>query len=146
MKTFEATPKRSMPQAAGIYYMQKRNNAARDTSPVDDPTSLAWGTIVFSANPQSTHTVTLGGTIVTFGAGHNVAIGATLVITLANLATFLNASADANVVKCTYAATDTVLSIVRKVPNDATFTLAASNATRSAATLQLVKIRNRSAL
>ncbi len=146
MKPFETFKKRGSAQSAGLYYASKRNYAARDTTAVDDLTSLAWGTITFASNPGSSDTITLGGTAVTFGPGHNVAIGATLAITLASLATFLNASANVNLVKSTYTVTDTVLQIKYKLPGIETFTLAASVATRSAATLQLVQIKKRAAL
>src|SRR5678815_4854871 len=101
MRNFESTSKRGLAQNAGLYYAGQRNSEARDAAATDDLTSLAWGTITFSANPGSSDTITLGGTAVTFGPGHNVAIGATLAITLTSLAAYLNASADANISKST---------------------------------------------
>lgn len=142
MVDFRTQPfgKRSGPQQAALYYAEKRRRAAIDAGLVDDLASKAWGTITFSVNPGSSDTITLGGTAVTFGPGHNVAIGATLADTLASLVTFLNASADTNISKCTYRVSGNALGIEYDVPGVATFTLAASAATRSAATLLLKKI------
>lgn len=111
------------------------------TSLVSDPTSLATGLITFPGNPAGSSTITLGGTVVTFGT--NVAIGANLGVTLASLLAFLNGSADANISKCTYSVVGTALTVRAKTPNNTTFTLAASAATVSGATLQLAKIRKR---
>jgi hypothetical protein len=143
---FETFAKRTGPQNAALFYASKRNYAARDATAVTDPTSLARGSISFSGQPGNSDTVTLGGTVVTFGSGHNVAIGATLAATLVTLAAFLNASADVNISKCTYTVTDAALQIAYKTPGVATFTLAASAATRSAATLALGTIHARVAL
>ncbi len=120
-------------QAAASYYARKRNRAAQLADPVVDVTSRATGFVTFSTN--AAQTVTLGGTVVTFGT--SFALGATLPLTLANLLVYLNASADTNIVKCTYAIEGSALTITYKTPNVATFTLAASAGTRSAATLAL---------
>jgi hypothetical protein len=127
---------------AALYHARVKNQ--RDTTLVDDPTSLSWGYINFAANPLTSATITLGGTAVTFGT--DVTIGASLAQTLGSLLAFLNASADANIGKCTYAVIGSVLAIRSKTPNNTTFTLAASAATVSHATLQLAKITKRVAL
>lgn len=111
------------------------------TTLVSDPVSLATGFITFPGNPASSSTITLGGTVVTFGT--NVAIGASLGATVVNLLAFLNASADANISKCIYSMVGPTLTVKSKTPNNTTFTLAASAATVSNATLQLSKIRRR---
>ncbi|RFB80394.1 hypothetical protein [Methylovirgula sp. 4M-Z18] len=89
----------------------------------------ATGAINFVTNPVVGNTITLDGTVVTFGtAANDVVPGATLAATLANLAAFCNASADANISLCTYAATATALTITDKtlgVGGNA-FTLAAN--------------------
>jgi hypothetical protein len=140
---FETFARKNGPQNAGIFYMQKRSSAARDSTPVADKTALATGSITFAGQPGNSDTITLGGTAVTFGSGHNVAIGANLAATLVTLAAFCNASADTNISKSTYTATDTVLQVKYKTPGIATFTLAASAATRSGPTLALPTITAR---
>lgn len=126
---------------AALYNARKHGD---DTTQVDDLASLAWGSIVFAANPANASTITLGGTVVTFGS--NVTIGADTAATLVNLLTFLRASANANIIKCTYAVTGSTLAVRSKTPGVATFTLAASVATVSHATLQLIKISKRAPL
>lgn len=68
----------------------------------------ASGSIAFTGMPVDGNTVTIQGTAVTFKAttpgALQVQIGNTLGDTLVNLATFLNASADANLVLMKYAA------------------------------------------
>ena len=123
-------------QQAGSYYARKRNRMAVLT---DDPTQSAWGTITFSAN--NAQTVTLGGTVVTFGT--SFALGDNLAATLQNLLIYLEASLDANIVKATYGVTATALTVRAKRINDITFTLAASAGTVSHATLQLMQTRQR---
>lgn len=133
-------------QAAASYYARRRNRSARATVAADDKASHAYGTIHFSANPlPSPHeTITLGGTVVTFGT--DVDIGVDLTHTLVNLLAFLQASADANISKCTYQNNNPDLFVQAKDAGVATFTLAASNAMRSGATLKLMKINSRVAL
>jgi hypothetical protein len=146
MATFipgKVTPrKRRAALQAALY--RARTKSHGDIALVDDPTSLAWGSITFPINPSSGDTITLGGTVVTFGT--DVTIGAGLSITLASLLVFLNASANANIIKCTYSVGSASLSVREKLPNTTTFTLAASAGTVSHATLQLVKIDKRAAL
>jgi hypothetical protein len=103
----------------------------------------AFGSITFAVNPSAAATITIGGTAVTFvtslTTGNQILIGATLAATLANAVTFLNQSADVNLSKATYSVNQasTALQIVYKTPGAAgnTFTLAASVATPSGATL-----------
>jgi hypothetical protein len=68
--------------------------------------SAAVGSATFSGQPAANDTLTIAGTAITFVAsgatGNQVNIGGTLAITLSNLMTFLNASADVNLVKATY--------------------------------------------
>lgn len=135
---------RALRLQGALYQARKRNHAAHKAVAVNDLTQAAWGTIVFAANPLSNATITIGGTVVTFGT--NVTIGANLAATLANLLTFLQASANVNLVKATYAITDTALHVRAKTLGAATLTLAASVATVSAATVQFIKTRQRKKL
>ncbi len=63
--------------------------------------------VYFTKNPAVNETITLNGTVVTFVAGvavgNQVQIAGTMNTTVTNLAAFLNASADAQISKCTYA-------------------------------------------
>lgn len=127
---------------AALYFVRKDNRT--DASLVNDKAAKASGSIIFSVKPANNDTITLGGTVVTFGS--DVTIGATLAITMASLLTFVKASVNANIIKCTYTGSATALGILSKTINDQTFTLAASAATVSHATLQLPQIRQRSAL
>jgi hypothetical protein len=103
----------------------------------------AFGSLTFALNPSGAATITIGGTVVTFVSalttGNQILIGANLAATLANAVTFLNQSADVNLSKATYSVNQagTALQIVYKTPGTAgnTFTLAASVATPSGATL-----------
>lgn len=101
----------------------------------------ASGSILFGANPSDNDTITLNGTVWTFVAaspsGPETLIGATLADTLATLVTNLNASADAEVAKVTYTENDTSLLLSFDTAGIAgnTYTLAASDATVSGATL-----------
>jgi hypothetical protein len=136
------TKRRRAAMHAALYLARKDNRT--DTSLTNDKTAKASGSIIFSANPANSSTITLGGTVITFGS--TVAIGATLAITMASLLAFLNASANVNIVKCTYTGSATAIGIKSKTVNDQTFTLAASAATVSHATLQLPQIRQRASL
>ena len=66
----------------------------------------ANGSIVWSVNMLAGESIVLGGTTVTFvtgtATGNQVQILGTLAATLNSLVTFLNASADSNISKCTY--------------------------------------------
>lgn len=105
------------------------------------PATRATGSIVFAANPSADQTITLNGTAWTFKASGatdaQTNIGASLSATLATLVTNLNASADAQVTKCTYWADATTLyiSFDTRGTTGNTFTLAASHATPSDSTL-----------
>ncbi|WP_316979965.1 phage tail tube protein [Shumkonia mesophila] len=111
-------------------------------APVSTPVK-AKGTIAFSALPDPDDTITLNGTVWTFvaaaPAGSETLIQATVIQTIDQLVIDLNASADAEVAKCTYSrVTGTEeLTVERDTAGVAgnTFTLAASAATVSAATL-----------
>lgn len=108
---------------------------------LEAPTAV--GSIVFALNPVNNSTITLNGTAITFVAGaavgSQVHIEATLAETLASLEDFLNASADAQLVKFEYSisADDTTLLLkaaAAGVSGNA-LTIAASVATPSGATL-----------
>lgn len=77
-------------------------------APVSTAGIPASGNIVWSAQPANSSTVTVNGTIITFTTGtptgNQVKIGATLAETIANLAVFLNRSADANLTPASYRA------------------------------------------
>ena len=101
----------------------------------------ATGNILFGGQPANNDTVTINGTVVTFKTagpvGPQVLIGASLSATIVNLTNFLNASADANIVQGIYTSSPTRLYVEAKTagaPGN-TFTLAASVATPSGATL-----------
>ena len=98
----------SSAQRAALY-VRKKNRAA---VPVIDVTALPTGSIPFSANPSSSNTITIGGTVITFGT--TVAIGASLAITLASLLAFLQASLNVNLVKNTYAISGNSLVVTGK--------------------------------
>jgi hypothetical protein len=103
----------------------------------------ATGSVLFTANPLTTTTITIGGTSVEFitsgATGSEINIGATLPATLAQLALFLNASSDTNIKKCYYSVSGTTLNVTYKTPGTSgnSFTLATTvaGATVSAATL-----------
>jgi hypothetical protein len=126
---------------AALNHARNKNQNVVTTA---DLSAMAYGTISFAANPANSSTITLGGTVVTFGT--DVAIGANLAATLATLLTFLKASANANIVKSAYDINGSLLTIRYKTAGVATFTLAASAATRSGPTLTLPNIRKRKAL
>jgi hypothetical protein len=105
--------------------------------------ALATGSVTLTSNPATGTTIVLNGTTVTFvtsgATGNQVNIGANLAATLTALATFLSASADAQIAKCTYSVTTTVLSITDKTGgaggNSFTLVTTVSGATLSGATL-----------
>lgn len=112
-----------------------------------DPVSAdvpAEGSIVFDALPQENDTITINGTVFTFvsgtAAGDEIEIQGTIIQTIDEAVTVLNNSTDNNVDVATYSrATGTeILSIIHDTAGAAgnAFTLAASNATVSAGTLQ----------
>ncbi len=73
----------------------------------DSGNAKAVNYVQFTKNPTANETITLNGTVVTFVAGvavgNQVQIAGTMNTTVTNLAAFLNASADAQISKCTYA-------------------------------------------
>lgn len=103
----------------------------------------AQGYFLFTANPANLDTITLNGTAVTFVAagavGNQVNIGADLAETLDDLLTFLEASADAQLVKFTYELAGAQLNLqavaTGAAGNALTLAEASANITRSAATL-----------
>lgn len=116
------------------------------TGVVLDAGVKAAGTITFASQPSNNSTITLNGTVVTFvtsgAVGNQVNIGVDLAATLVALKAFLDASTDAQIIKCTYAVSATVLTITYATAGTAgnSFTLAAgtvpaSNGTVSGATL-----------
>jgi hypothetical protein len=126
-------------QQAGTYYARKRN---RSTSLVTDVVSRAQGNVSFSAN--SAQTVTIGGTVVTFGT--SFALGADLTATLAALLAYLVASSDTNLLKATYQVIGSALVVRCKVPGAGHLTLAASAGAVSNGSFTLPQIRKRAAL
>lgn len=85
---------------------------------------IASGTATFAANPVATDTLSIAGSTITFVAsgatGLQVNIGSSLAITLSNLLTFLQASTDVNLVKCTYSLFSSVLNIYASTANAGT--------------------------
>jgi hypothetical protein len=93
-----------------IGYMCIRVSDGTDTAAstvIQSGAAFASGSAAFSINPTATDTLTLNGTVVTFvasgAAGTQVNIGNNLASTLQNLITMLQASADTQLVKFTYA-------------------------------------------
>jgi hypothetical protein len=125
-------------QASGLYYARKRNRAA---VLAPELSAQASGSITFAVNPSNAATITIGGTVVTFGFG--VTIGAGRAATLVNLLAFLRASNDTNLVKATYGVTGNVLAVRAKARGVETLTLAASAATVSHGTVKLPQIKQR---
>lgn len=101
----------------------------------------ATGTVTFSVNPTAGDTVTLNGTVFTFVAsgatGNQVNIGVDLATTLTSAAVVYNASVVAGVALATYTENGTVVTVTYDTYAAAgnTYTLAASAATASGATL-----------
>ncbi len=103
----------------------------------------ATGSITFTTNPTASSAVTIGGTAVTFVAsnptGNQVLIGASTAATLANLLTFLQLSADTNLVKFTYGLASLVLNVTARYGgvqgNALTIATTVAGATVSGATL-----------
>jgi len=103
----------------------------------------ASGSIAFATNPSSGSTITLNGAVWTFVSGtptgNETEIQATVTQTVDQLVSDLNASADAEVAKCTYSrptSTQTlVIAFDTAGPTGNSFTIAASAATVSAPTL-----------
>jgi hypothetical protein len=103
----------------------------------------ATGLIAFAANPSAGDTITLNGTLWTFvsgtPSGNETEIQGTAVQTLDQLVVDLNASGDAEVAKCTYSRPTSTQTLAIEFdtagPTGNSFTLAASAATVSAATL-----------
>lgn len=126
------------PQAAGAYFARRRNRAARNTVLVDDNAAPAWGTINFSANPSNGHTITINGTVITFGT--TFAIGADLAATLAAALSYIEANAISGVF---VSLSGNGILVQSTTPGDDSITLAASNATVSDATLKKQQINAR---
>jgi hypothetical protein len=109
---------------------------------LDGIATRATGSITFGANPSAGQTITINGTVFTFVAagatGNQINIGATLILTLVQMTTVLNASVVAGVALATYS-DDGATKLWAKYDNGGSngnaFTLAASNATVSTANL-----------
>lgn len=104
----------------------------------------AIGNITFTGQPTTGQTLTIGGTAVTFvtsgPTGLQVAIGGTQALSVAALLTFLQASADPNLAKCSYTAqgaNEILISSVLdgQVGNAITLATTITNTTVSGATL-----------
>lgn len=84
------------------------------------PSVAAFGTLAFTTNPAANTTATFGTTVVTFVAanptGNQVLIGASLAATLANLLTFLQASADASIAQSSYTLSGSTLQATANIP------------------------------
>ena len=110
--------------------------------PVTTPVN-ASGSISFAANPSPGDTITLNSTVWTFvsgtPSGDETEIQATVTQTLDQLVSDLNASADAEIAKCTYSrptSTQTLVIVFDTAgPTGNSFTLAASAASVSGPTL-----------
>lgn len=122
--------------AAGSYYARKRNRT--ETAIVDDTFSPAWGTIAFATNPSNTHTITINGTVITFGT--TVTVGPDLPTTLASVLAYL---ATHPIAGATVSRSGNGLLIQSAAPADTSVTLAASNATVSSGNLQKQKVNAR---
>lgn len=104
---------------------------------------FATGNVSFTVNPTAGSTMTLGGSTVTFVAsgatGLQVNIGATLAATMTALLSFLQASADVNLVKFTYSLSGTTLNLTAATAgtggNALTVATNVGGATASGATL-----------
>lgn len=104
----------------------------------------AIGRITFNTLPVAGNTITINGTVFTFhesaSAGTNIEIKGTPALTVAEIVTVLNGSADTDVDDATYAQVEgqAILTITHDTTGPAgnAFTLAASHAAVSAATLQ----------
>lgn len=134
------------PQAqAGYYWARKKNRLS--TALVDDLAAPAWGTLIFSGNPSNSHTVTINGTLLTFvtgtPVGAQIQIAATLDLTLAAVIVYTDANPISGV---DVSFTGNGLLVESATPGDASPTLAASNATRSGATLTRRQANKRVAL
>jgi hypothetical protein len=74
-------------------------------------TGFATGTITFTTNPANNDTITIAGVLITLvtgtPSGSQVKIGASLVATIANIVTFINAGGSANGLQATVTATAT---------------------------------------
>lgn len=109
---------------------------------IDGISTRSKAEITFAANPSAGQTITINGTAFTFVAagatGNQINIAATLILTLANMTTVLNASVVAGVTLATYSddgATKLLIKYDDGGSEGNAFTLSASNATVSSANL-----------
>lgn len=123
-------------QAAGAYFARKRNRVS--TALVDDAFAPAWGTITFASNPSNAQTVTINGTVITFGS--TVTVGADLAATLAAILAHIAAHPISGV---SVTGSGDGLLIQSTAAADTSITLAASNASVSHATLQKQQVNAR---
>lgn len=111
--------------------------------PVTSPVA-ATGRITFPANPAVGQTITINGTVFTFddeaSTGSYIEVKGSAILTVAEIVSVLNASANANVDDATYSQSpgEAILIVTHDTAGPAgnSFTLAASHAKVSAATLQ----------
>lgn len=124
--------------AAGAYWARKRNRA--QTHVVDSDQAPAWGTIIFDESPLPSNgqDIHINGTALTFGT--EVAVGATLAETLANIMTYLDAHPISGV---RVSVNGNGLLIQSASPADTSIVIAASDATVSNSHLQKQQIRAR---
>lgn len=81
--------------------------------------TLANGWIAFASNPLNGQTITIGSTEIAFieagpAVGNQIVIAGNLPATLTSLLSFLSASLDADIVKCTYKIVSTTLNVEYK--------------------------------
>jgi len=136
-------------QQAMMYYSRKTNRS--NVAVVNSTVAPAWGTILFPGNPNPGDNITIAGTVITFvlpspaPSGAQVAIAATLALTMANVLAYLalNPIATANVTVTGGSAGAGGLLVQSVAPADTSVTLAASAATVSSANLVPNKVRKR---
>lgn len=134
---------RVLERGLGMLRVNAATNASRSGATLTGGAAAikATGSILFGANPSAGHTIDLNGVsweFVASGAtGNQTNIAGTLALTLAQLVIDLNGSADTDIDDATYSEDDTSLLIEHDTAGTGgnAFTLAASNATVSAATL-----------
>jgi hypothetical protein len=135
-------PRISTPQQAGAYYARKRNRAAQETALVDDQTAPAWGTITFvpSPLPGNGDTITIHGTVITFGT----TVGLSGLVTLAEvLDAVVNYITTHPISGVSVSLSGNGLLVQSTAPADTSIAIAASAATASGSHLTKQQIRVR---
>lgn len=121
-------------QAAGRYYARKNNRLN---------SAYLVASALFAANPSNADTITIGGVVFTFGAGH-VAIGSTTYATLQNLLAAFDQSASTVIAPLVFTVTGgNTLTIYSANVNAPPMTVTASAATVTAATTAQATTRAR---